>query len=123
KEKAAAMEAIQEKVLAECRTKDQAEREEFDALRDELKTLDAEIADLRDIESLYKTDAKPVDDRGAPVAAQRRTVPATPRQHVEPGLRFAQLVKIRTVSKLDIEPMDRVAEKMYGRDSEIYHIV
>lgn len=120
KEKALAMEAIQKAVTEAGRTKNEEERLNFDKLRDELKVLDAEIADLKDIEALYSGTVQPVGDNPP---APRYTVPPVPKKEVPKGIRFAQLVKVRAVSQLDIMPMAQVAEKMYGRDSEIAAVI
>ena len=48
--KLARMNAIQEKASSEGRTKDEAEREEFTTLELEIKSLDAELSDLRKLE-------------------------------------------------------------------------
>lgn len=49
--------------MDEGRTKDEAEREEFETLRDEIKALDQEIADLREMEALNVEKAEPVEGR------------------------------------------------------------
>ena len=49
--KAADMEAVTNKAIIEGRTKDASEREQFDELKAEVKAIDAELADLRDMES------------------------------------------------------------------------
>jgi HK97 family phage prohead protease len=117
KAKATALEAIQTKASGEGRTKDADERSQFNELRDELKSLDAEIADLEDIESFN-------------VAPTAKQIPEDKKDHQPrriaaeaPGLAFARLAKVKAVSRLDIVPQLDVAAKMYGRDSDTFHIV
>lgn len=123
-EKATAMEAIQIKCSEEKRSKNADEREKFDELRDELKTIDAEIADLKDIEALYveptaKTAEKPTEQR-RPISD--RITPAVKKTE-EKGLAFARLVKAKAVAKMDGMSRAEAAEKMYGKDSETYHVI
>jgi hypothetical protein len=59
--KAARMEEVQSKATDEGRTKDEGEREEFDTLRSEIKGIDLELVDLRDVEKMQASKAKPVE--------------------------------------------------------------
>lgn len=119
---ASQLESIQQKAMDENRSKDADERANFDDLRDQMKALDAEIEDLKDIEAIHAPTAKTVDDK-ADKTTQRRTAPAVAKSEVEPGIRFAQLAKIKAISRIDIIPQVNVAERMYGRDSEITAVV
>jgi HK97 family phage major capsid protein/HK97 family phage prohead protease len=56
----ARLQDIQTKSANEGRSKDEAEREEFTTLQTEVKAIDAELVDLRDMERLMITQAKPV---------------------------------------------------------------
>jgi HK97 family phage prohead protease len=123
KEKAEAMESIQVKCSTEGRTKDADERKQFDELRAELKTLDAEIADLKDIEAIHAPTAQPVDKNADPAPQPRQRMTPMVKKPEEKGLAFARYVKVKAVSRLDIVPELQVAEKMYGRDSELYHTI
>lgn len=58
--KTAELEGIQTKVNDENRTKDAAERESFDTLKDEIKSLMDELADTRELEKINRDSAKPV---------------------------------------------------------------
>src|SRR4030095_1183710 len=62
----ARMKEIQAKCTEESRSKDDTEREEFDRLRDEVKGVDRELIDLREMEVLNKAAAKPIDVGPAP---------------------------------------------------------
>lgn len=58
--KSARMTEIQKAAADEGRTKNEAEREEFDTLRGEIKSIDAELSDLRDLEASDAATAKPL---------------------------------------------------------------
>lgn len=58
--KSARMTEIQKAAADEGRTKNEAEREEFDTLRDEVHSIDAELKDLRELEKAAATTAKAV---------------------------------------------------------------
>lgn len=122
-ELAGQMETIQKASSEAGRTKTAEEREAFDKARDELRVVDAEIADLKDIEALtVAPTAKTVDHDGRG-QVERRTVPATAKKDEPKGLKFARLAKVKARSRMELVPMLQVAEKMYGLDSETYHIV
>jgi HK97 family phage major capsid protein len=58
--KVARLEAIQQKATDDNRTKTEAEREEFDNLNAEIKSIDAELVDLRGLERMAITKATPI---------------------------------------------------------------
>lgn len=122
-QKASVMEAIQKAASDAGRTKTADERQKFDEARDELKTLDAEIADLEAIEAIYKPGAKRVDPGVGGNGTERRTVPATPEKRLEKGIAFAQLIKVRAVAMKENRDVEKVAARMYGPDSQIVGIV
>lgn len=93
--KAARMAEIQQKASEGGRTKDVAEKEEFDTLSQDIGQLDSELKDLRDLEKLNIAQAESaLETRGAPAAGTAGTV--SPRITVvqtklEPGIRFARM--------------------------------
>lgn len=76
----------------EDRTKTDAEREEFDTLRDDIKAIDLEIKDLQDLEAIQKR-AVPVNGNGTEAASKSRdtSIRVTPRDNPEKGIQFARL--------------------------------
>jgi HK97 family phage major capsid protein/HK97 family phage prohead protease len=70
--KAAELDTVQQKALDEGRTKDAAEKEQFDTLNGEIEALDAEIADLRKLEKLNAQKARPVEAKDSKVASESR---------------------------------------------------
>jgi HK97 family phage prohead protease len=91
--KAARLGEIQKKVAEESRTKDAAEREEFDTLGGEIKQIDVELKDLRDLEALNVAAADPVADpvtqKAAPAAFAGARVSINAK--LEPGIKFARM--------------------------------
>jgi len=80
----AALDALQQRAIAENRTKDDDERADFDRLKDENKSIDVELADLRDMERMMVTRATaitaatPADasaQRGAPIVRVASQLP------------------------------------------------
>lgn len=117
-EKASALEAIQKKVTDEKRTKDADERAKFDEIRDELKMLDAEIADLKDIEAMnVAPTAKPLEKNG------ERRIQTPLEKKLDKGIAFAQLIKVRAVAMKENRDVEKVAARMYGENSQIVGIV
>lgn len=119
--KAARQLEIQEKASAEGRSKDEAERQEFDGLSAEIKSCDLELKDLHELEAQAVASAKPVNGRGIAPAAESRApnlVIRTPKQ-LAPGVRFARMVKCRAISKLEGVNIREVAAEMYPDDELI----
>jgi HK97 family phage prohead protease/HK97 family phage major capsid protein len=90
--KSARMQEIQKKVSDEARSKDASEREEFDTLADEIKSIDAELKDVRELEKLNIAAADPVSD-----GVTTKAVPAMSgarvsiNSKIEPGVKFARM--------------------------------
>jgi HK97 family phage major capsid protein len=99
--KAGALEAVQSKVSGEGRTKDESEREEFNALKEEIGRLDEELKDLAAMEGMNLEKAAPVEpsagtsEHAAKKAREGAVVPNTTRiftkANIEPGIRFARM--------------------------------
>ena len=118
--KAAERSEIQEKATEAGRTKDEAERETFDTLGQEIKSLDAELKDLRDLERENAAAAKPVEKAQTADAASTSRDPS-PRVTVrsapaEPGIRFARVVKARWNAQKNYRDVGMVAKEMYPDD-------
>jgi HK97 family phage prohead protease len=71
--KAARREEIQNTAAEDSRTKDEAERVEFDELGDSVKTIDRELVDLRELEKHNKAAAVPAVGSDQAVAATSRS--------------------------------------------------
>lgn len=117
--KAAEREQIQEKVSNEGRTKDESERESFDTLGQEIKAIDAELKDLREMEKENARQAKTVEAKSTEAAtASRDPRPAiqVKAPHAEPGIRFARVVKARWHAQRNYRDAGAVAKQMYPDD-------
>lgn len=125
--KAAAMEDIQTKAADEDRTKDEAEREAFDTLGDEIEALDKELGDLRRLEKAMMSTARAAVGHNSKAAGESREVGQ--RQHVtfmqrqlEPGIAYARFVRCCIAGGgIPISALG-VAEKQYP-DMDDLHMV
>jgi HK97 family phage major capsid protein/HK97 family phage prohead protease len=122
--KAARLEEIQSAAIAEDRSKNEAERDEFDTLSRDIDTIDEELKDLRRMEAIKAAAATPV--RG--VVTQPGSIPvhssiivkAPPK--LEPGIEFIQRLKVHLNAKNNPRYReDQIAESMYGADSAVAH--
>ena len=126
KEKAERMSAITEKNMTAGTTKDAAEREEFETLREEIKALDLEIADTRDLEQINVEKAKPVDQRPAtPAASDARNPGVTLKtvEKLEPGIAMARYAMCLGKAKGDHAKAFRLAEQHYPQSEPIVKLL
>lgn len=118
--KAARRTEIQEKAAEEGRSKDEAEREEFDTLTDEIKSIDRELADLKQLEKDAATTARPVQGatpkEGADSRAPAARIVVTEKK-VDPGIRFARVVKTIAWAHRKHRDVEAVAREMYADDA------
>lgn len=101
--KTAELQALQEKASGEGRTKDAAEREQFNTLKDEIKSLDDELADLRELEKMDVKAATPaagttVDDASRSRANESRDIGRVQVRggNVPKGIGFVRLLAAKT---------------------------
>lgn len=74
-------------------TKDEAEQEEFDTLRDEIKAIDRELVDLREMDKLNQQAAKPVEPEPTVQKASEsrgKPVQISTKPNREKGIGFAR---------------------------------
>ena len=121
------MESITEKTMDEGRTKDAAEREEFDTLRDEIKALDAEIEDLRDLEKVNAKKAAPVTGRtvgeGSNARGAVRAEVSLKPKALPKGIEFARYVSCVAAAKGNLMQAQAIAANRYPNDSANLHEV
>lgn len=98
--KKARMEAITKATGDEGRTKTDAERQEFEALRDDIAAIDLEIKDLQDLDAIVQR-AAPVRGNGSEPAAKSRDTRVTVVQPAkpEPGIQFARMAMAMAKAK------------------------
>lgn len=126
-QKAARMAEITNKAGDEGRTKDAAEREEFETLRDEVKALDLEIKDLGDLDAINVEKAKPVDvtRSGAQPATDSRNPGVTLKdtEKLEPGIAFARYAMCLGQAKGDHMKAFRLAERHYPKTENVVKLL
>lgn len=126
-QKAAEQLSIQEKVAAEGRTKDAAEREQFTALTSEIKMIDEELADLKDMESVQAAKAVPVVANTQGQATQARGALATggaPAIHVKTdaeekfkGQNFTRMVIAKALARMNDTSPSAIAHARWGKSN------
>lgn len=118
---------IQSKAAAEGRTKDASEQEEFTNLKAEIEAIDKELADLRQLQSMKAATAKPATGSTAEGASDARdvrpfpTVKTAPK--VEPGIRFARVVKCLGLARGNRLEAAQIAEANYKDDPAVVNIL
>lgn len=108
--------AINDKVSKEGRTKDEAEREEFNTLSAEIDALTAELQDAKRVEGLMQARAKPVDGAPNGVAASTARDPHVVVKHPEklaPGIEMSRHVMCLAAAKGDVPRALALAKTHY----------
>ncbi|KRS17525.1 phage major capsid protein [Roseovarius indicus] len=122
----ARMEEIQDAAVERGESKTAEEKEEFDNLKAEVKEIDGELGDLRDLEATKAKAAKVVTGDKSDDASQSRDYRAPVRVKAAksaPGVEFARLARAKAISRLDSEPAREVAKRLYGEDSPVTGIL
>lgn len=126
--KSARMEAIQEKASEEDRTKDEAEREEFDNIADEIESIDKELKDLNRLERAMVITAKPVAGHNSKAGDESRELSSGTRvshmqRQLPPGIAFARYVRCCIASGgIPISAL-HIAEKQYPDMDDLHTIL
>lgn len=124
KAKAARMREITTKASGESRSMDTGEAEEFDTLNGECKSLDRDIARLRDLEEIEKANAEPVETKASEKAKSNAVqysgrVEVKNTEKLEPGIEFARYAMCLLTTKGNSEQAFRLAEKHYPQNDRI----
>jgi HK97 family phage prohead protease len=125
----ARMEEVMQKSVAENRSTEEAEQDEFDTLEAEVDTIDKDLKRLRTLERVKAQSAKPVipspsivpDTGDGSSRGPRIEVKMQPK--LEPGIGYARLVKVKMAARLEGESPLVMAKKMYGPDSDVVGII
>lgn len=121
------LEALQKTVSEAGRTKDASERESFDTLKGEIKALDAELADLREMETLIVAKAAPVLGRTPDDASRSRDGQTqhtiSVRKQLPPGIEFARYVMCLACAKGFTPQAYEIAKQRYPDDARIHTIL
>jgi HK97 family phage major capsid protein len=126
--KVAERDGVQTKASDEGRAKDDAEREQFQALTAEIKAIDDELVDLRDLEKEVVAKAAPVagdtaDEASRSRAGGTRITVAEPQ--LQKGIRFARYVACKAAAAMALKegefvtPMD-LAKQRYPSDTVLH---
>lgn len=115
---------IQKSVSSEGRTKDAAEREAFDTLNDEIKSLNCELADLKDLEKQNMESAKSIDDK-APVntKAYSGIVIKKAPEKLEKGIEFARFAMCLGSARGDLNTAKAIAEKRFPEMERLNSVI
>jgi hypothetical protein len=122
---AGAME-IQNKVVGEGRSKDDAEREKYDELSLEVKSCDRELADLRDMEKLNLVQATPITDAPDQTKASllRGGMPTiTVKPNVPKGTAFARMCMAMAAGHGDSYQTLQEAKRWHDSTPEVEEMV
>lgn len=118
--KQARLDEIQTKATDAGRTKDASEREEFDTIRDEIKSIDEELADLRELEKINVAKAVPVEGLTTKAATESRnfaTVKTT--EKLDKGIEFARYAMCLGSAKGDLATAFAIAQKRFPNSERI----
>lgn len=118
--KVAVLEAVTEKCMEEGRTKDDAERVSFNEANNEIKSIDLELVDLRQMQTLAVAKAVPVaGDSTQAAQAARVGVQVKNTQKLEPGQEFARYAMCLIAAKGDTEKAARIAAREYPDNERV----
>lgn len=123
--KSARMEDILQKAFSEDRSTDDAEKDEFDELEDEVKEIDGELRRLHAVERNRQAQAKPIDDEKKSNGSSRPFYGSAKVKDVDvpPGIRFARVIKVKALSYLTRSDPIRIAENLYGSDRQVVETI
>ncbi len=120
---AARMGEIQSKASEEGRTKDEAEKEEFGTLADEVDTIDDELKDLRRMEKSQAATAKPVIANQIRSAgdgsAVRSGSPVTVKPNVVKGTAFTRYAMALMASKGNLMQAAEISKRWDDQTPEV----
>ena len=119
--KAKRMKEVVQKSIDEGRSTDTAESEEFDAIEQEIKALDADIKRLGVLAAIDKASAAAVEKKNPADEAHRvlTSVQVKNTQKLEPGQEFARYAMCLTAAKGDTEKAFRIAANHYPESERI----
>lgn len=125
--KTARMSEIMQKSIDEGRSTDEQEREEFDTLQAEVKTADADLTRLRELERLNVAAAKPVEPKGVVDAATasvvRGTGPIQVRSNLPKGTAFTRYAIALARSKGNIMHAVEIAKQWRDSTPEVEQVL
>jgi HK97 family phage major capsid protein len=111
---------VMEKSLSEGRSTDAAEGEEFDTLKGEIETIDADLVRLKSLEKLTATKAAPVAGKNNEEASNSREgVSVKNTQKLEQGIEFARYAMCLIAAKGAPDQALRLAQTHYPQNERV----
>ncbi len=119
----ARIEEIQTKASDEGQTKTEAEREEFDSLKLDVKNIDAELVDLRELEAVNATKAIAVVGATVAVAAASRGGVVVVPERLEKGIEFVRYAMCLAAAKGNTTQALEIAKIRFPTMSRIHTVL
>ncbi|EMM6514566.1 phage major capsid protein [Enterobacter ludwigii] len=123
---AASLDEVMSKAAEEGRTLDAEEEESYDNTSAEIKSVDAHLKRLRDMESNLASTAKPVSKAaGGEVTTVKTNAPGIIRveQNLEKGIAFARFAKALAAANGSRSEALEIARKQYPDDAKLHHVL
>lgn len=123
---AASLDEVMSKAAEEGRTLDAEEEESYDNTSAEIKSVDAHLKRLRDMESNLASSAKPVSKAASgEVTTVKANVPGIIRveQKLEKGIAFARFAKSLAAANGSRSEALEIARKQYPDDAKLHHVL
>ncbi|AVJ17210.1 phage major capsid protein [Serratia sp. MYb239] len=125
---AASLEDIMSKAAEEGRTLDVEEEEQYDNTSSEVKSVDAHLKRLRDMEASYAATAKPVNAKAAASGTVNTVINNAPgiirvEQKLEKGIAFARFAKSLAAANGSRSEALEIARKQYPDDAKLHHVL
>ena len=126
-EKAARMLAIMEAAGEKGETLDEAQRQEYDGLDTELKSIDEHLTRLRGAEKLAAASAKPVNgttaDDGTASRGAGGPIVTSMRRQLPPGIEFTRYAMALLQAKGNPYAALQIAENRYPDDQRVHNVL
>ncbi|HGG0601238.1 TPA: phage major capsid protein [Enterobacter roggenkampii] len=123
---AASLDEVMSKAAEEGRTLDAEEEESYDNTSTEIKSVDAHLKRLRDMESNLASTAKPVSKAaGGEFTTVKTNAPGIIRveQNLEKGIAFARFAKALAAANGSRSEALEIARKQYPDDAKLHHVL
>ncbi|EGX7577769.1 phage major capsid protein [Salmonella enterica] len=123
---AASLDEVMSKAAEEGRTLDAEEEESYDNTSAEIKSVDAHLKRLRDMESNLASTAKPVSKAASSeVTTVKANAPGIIRveQKLEKGIAFARFAKSLAAANGSRSEALEIARKQYPDDAKLHHVL
>lgn len=126
-EKAARMLAIMETSGEKGETLDEAQQQEYDGLKGEVRSIDEHLERLRDAEKLALASARPVNgntpDDGTASRGAGGPIVTSMRRNLPPGIEFTRYAMALLQAKGNPEVALRIAENRYPEEQRVQNVL